>query len=179
MNQSTFRLNFANDFYAPNIISPMTLSVELATHKNKEYMDISNTCDGEDLSPQISWKGVPEGTKSLILQMEDPDAPFGTFFHWAIYNIKPNESGLPENVSKTGSTPAGHAQGINGMRRPGYLGPCPPGKKPHNYIFTLYATSQEPTLQPNLKKKELKKILDEKTIEKTTTSIKYTRKKNK
>lgn len=153
----------------------MTLRVELPNHNDKEFMDVDCTCDGRNSSPQISWNEVPEGTKSLMLLMEDPDAPFGTFFHWAIYNIKPNETGLPENIPKSGLTPSGHAQGINGFRKTGYLGPCPPGKKPHTYVFTLYATSQDPNLEPNMKKKDLKILLDEKIIEKATTTIKYTR----
>lgn len=153
----------------------VTLTLELPAHKEKDYMDPSYTCDGANSSPQVSWTGVPDGTKSLMLLMEDPDAPLGTFFHWAIYNIKPDESGLPENVPKSSRTEDGHAQGINGFRKAGYLGPCPPGKKPHNYVFTLYATSQEPDLEPNLKKKALMKILADKTIENAVAAIKYVR----
>lgn len=155
----------------------MSLIIGLPTHKGKEFMSSVHTCDGEDTSPGISWSGVPDGTKSLILLMEDPDAPFGTFFHWSIYNINANEMGLQEDIPKSDITPDGHSQGINDFRRTGYGGPCPPGKKPHNYVFTLYATSQEPVLNPGLTKRELKRIVDEKTIEKATFTIKYTRNK--
>ena len=156
----------------------MALSVELPSQKGRELMEPVHTCDGDDISPEITWSGVPEGTKSLALLMEDPDAPLGTFFHWSIYNIKANENGLPAEVPKLESTPAGHAQGLNDFGKAGYFGPCPPGKKPHNYVFTLYATSLDPDLEPGLKKKDLKRILDAKTIEKASFTIKYTRNRN-
>ena len=146
----------------------MALILDLPTQKGRDLMESIHTCDGNDVSPEVSWCGVPEGTKSLILLMEDPDAPLGTFFHWAIYNIKAEETGLPGKIPKADVTPSGHAQGINGFKKVGYLGPCPPGRNPHRYVFTLYATTREPNLEPKLKKKEIMKILENSTVEKAS-----------
>ncbi len=169
---------FGNVLKSGEFVDFMALSLELPSQKGRELMESVHTCDGNDVSPEITWSGVPEGAKSLALLMEDPDAPVGTFFHWSIYNIRADETGLPAELPKSETTPSGHAQGFNDFQRIGYYGPCPPGKKPHNYVFTLYATSQEPNLAPGLKKNDLRRILDAKTIEKASFTIKYTRSRN-
>ncbi len=106
-------------------------------------------CKGENLSPALEWRHVPAGTKSLALQVYDPDAPTGSgFWHWAVYNIPPTTTSLARGAGNdAGRLPAGAfggntdfmdtgATGANGN----YGGPCPPqGDKPHRYIFTLYA----------------------------------------
>jgi Raf kinase inhibitor-like YbhB/YbcL family protein len=92
-----------------------------------------NSCDGDDLAPRLTWKGVPDGTRSLALVMDDPDAPHGTFTHWVVYDIPPEVTELSE-----GSTLG--TQGRNSFGRSGYGGPCPPpGDAAHRYRFTLYA----------------------------------------
>lgn len=94
------------------------------------------TCDGEDLSPRLTWSGAPDGTRSFVLIMDDPDAPRGTFTHWVVYDIPPDETELAENV------PNGTIgiSGRNSFGRRGYGGPCPPPKdEPHRYRFTLHA----------------------------------------
>jgi Raf kinase inhibitor-like YbhB/YbcL family protein len=98
------------------------------------------TCDGEDLSPPLAWSGVPTGAKSLVLIVDDPDAPDPvhptmTWVHWVLYNIPPSASGLAEGVRKL---PAGTLEGINDWKRTGYGGPCPPTGK-HRYYHKLYA----------------------------------------
>jgi Raf kinase inhibitor-like YbhB/YbcL family protein len=94
------------------------------------------TCDGEDRSPRLTWTGAPEGTRSFVLIMDDPDAPRGTFTHWVVYDIPPDTTELAENV------PDGTI-GIstrNSFGRTGYGGPCPPpGDDAHRYRFTLHA----------------------------------------
>ena len=106
-------------------------------------------CKGENLSPALEWRHVPAGTKSLALQVYDPDAPTGSgFWHWAVYNTPPTTTSLARGAGNdAGRLPAGAfggntdfmdtgATGANGN----YGGPCPPqGDKPHRYIFTLYA----------------------------------------
>ena len=108
-------------------------------------------CSGGNLSPSLQWSGVPAGTKSLALQMYDPDAPTGSgFWHWAVYNIPPTTTALAQGAGNSATTlPIGAfggntdfldtgATGSNGN----YGGPCPPvGDKPHRYIFTLFALS--------------------------------------
>ena len=93
------------------------------------------TCDGRGTSPPLSWSGVPSGTRSLILLLEDPDAPGGTFLHWSVY-------AMPSKTSKlaAGQVPAGVEQGRNSFGKVGYGPPCPPrGDRAHRYVFTLFA----------------------------------------
>lgn len=94
--------------------------------------------DGDNLSPPLEWRGAPPQTRSFVLIVEDPDAPSGTFRHWAIYNIDPHETGLPEGASER---PAGKARlGVNGFGNAAYDGPQPPrGHGPHHYHFRLAA----------------------------------------
>ena len=100
------------------------------------------TCDGDDLSPELRWSGLPEGTKSLALVVDDPDAPDPakpkmTWVHWVLYNIPPTTDRLPEGVSSD-ALPAGTLQGLNDWKRTGYGGPCPPIGQ-HRYFHKLYA----------------------------------------
>ena len=110
------------------------------------------TCDGQDVSPELAWSGVPEGAKSLALIVDDPDAPDPkapkmTWVHWVLYNIPPTAKGLSRGVSSSG-LPAGTLEGLNDWKRTGYGGPCPPIGR-HRYFFKLYALD---TVLPDLKK---------------------------
>lgn len=96
------------------------------------------TCDGDGVSPSLDWSGAPASTKSYALVLHDPDAPID-FTHWLAYDIPPAVHQLAEGASNGGAMPPGSAEGVNGFRRMGYGGPCPPGGKPHHYIFLLYA----------------------------------------
>jgi hypothetical protein len=100
------------------------------------------TCEGADMSPPLAWDGVPDGTKSLALIIDDPDAPDPkapkrVWVHWVLYNIPPDASGLAENADKTGLPPA-TARGIADSREARYSGPCPPVGR-HRYFHKLYA----------------------------------------
>jgi Raf kinase inhibitor-like YbhB/YbcL family protein len=97
------------------------------------------TCDGEDVSPALGWDGVPEGTRSFALVMDDPDAPRGTWQHWLVYRLPADARDLPEAVPADEALPAGARQGRNDFRRAGYGGPCPPPGPAHRYYFRLYA----------------------------------------
>jgi Raf kinase inhibitor-like YbhB/YbcL family protein len=96
-----------------------------------------------DLSPALTWEGVPEGTAGLVLIVDDPDAPIeGSFVHWILFNLDPARSGLGE-----GEVPAEATAGANGFGRPGYLGPAPPpGDDPHRYVFRLLAVDEPVSL---------------------------------
>jgi hypothetical protein len=96
------------------------------------------TCDGTDVSPALSWTGVPEDTKSLALICDDPDAPVGTWVHWVLFNIPTAEKGIPPEVATEATLPNGAKHGTNDFRKLGYGGPCPPGGT-HRYFFKLYA----------------------------------------
>jgi Raf kinase inhibitor-like YbhB/YbcL family protein len=96
------------------------------------------TCDGADISPPLAWSGVPQGAKSLLVEMVDPDAPGGEFIHWVIYNISPNSTGLPQGVPPAAVTAYG-LQAVNDFGEVGYGGPCPPPGRPHRYIVLVLA----------------------------------------
>jgi Raf kinase inhibitor-like YbhB/YbcL family protein len=96
------------------------------------------TCDGLGVSPPLSWDSVPNGTKSLVLIADDPDAPGGTFVHWAIYDLPPETRRLPEDVPNRRTLSSGARQGVNGAGSIGYTGPCPPSGT-HRYFFEIYA----------------------------------------
>jgi Raf kinase inhibitor-like YbhB/YbcL family protein len=103
------------------------------------------TCAGDDLSPPLDWSGLPPGTESLVLIIDDPDAPGRTAVHWLLYNIPVTESGLPETEWGAG-LPAGVLAGLNDFDRVQYGGPCPPSGR-HRYFHTLYALD---TVLPDL-----------------------------
>ena len=100
------------------------------------------TCDGEDVSPRVEWRGLPAGARSLVLICYDPDAPRGTFVHWVLYNVPPSLPGLPENLPKTGVIEGVGLQGVNDFGRVGYGGPCPPSGT-HRYVFLVLALDSE------------------------------------
>jgi Raf kinase inhibitor-like YbhB/YbcL family protein len=96
-----------------------------------------HTCSGADRSPPLQWEDPPPGTRSFALLCQDPDAPSGTFHHWAIFDIPADGRGLPEGVSPTAE---GLQQAVNDFGRGGYAGPCPPrGHGVHHYHFRLHA----------------------------------------
>lgn len=100
------------------------------------------TCDGEDASPRVEWRGLPPGTRSVALICYDPDAPRGTFVHWVLYNVPPALGSVPENLPKTGYVEGVGLQGVNDFGRVGYGGPCPPSGA-HRYIFLVLALDSE------------------------------------
>ena len=115
------------------------------------------TCSGENLSPALQWSGLPAGTKSLALIVDDPDAPVGVFVHWVVYNIDPTLAGFPEGVKQGARVNGIGTQGKNDYRDNGYDGPCPPEGKAHRYFFKLYALDLQPTLANDLNKAALLK----------------------
>ncbi|HEY55113.1 MAG TPA: YbhB/YbcL family Raf kinase inhibitor-like protein [Dehalococcoidia bacterium] len=100
---------------------------------------VQYTCIGQDISPALSWSGVPAGTQSFALIVEDSDAVEGTFTHWIIFNIPADALGLEEAIPTTAQLPNGAAQGRNGFGTIGYAGPCPPPGSPHHFHFVVYA----------------------------------------
>ncbi len=117
------------------------------------------TCDGEDISPPLSWSEPPEKTQSFALIMDDPDAPMGTWVHWVIYNIPATARSLPEGVPADGDLPDGSRHGRNSWRRLGYGGPCPPSGT-HRYFFKLYALDTVLPLAAGATKEELLKAME-------------------
>ena len=121
----------------------------------------AHTCEGEDLSPQLAWSGVPDGARSLALVVDDPDAPAGTFTHWLGWGLEPGAQGLRE-----GEAPPG--EGENDFGTSGYRGPCPPpGHSRHRYFFRLYALDSDVGLPRGASKGELERALEGHTVAET------------
>ena len=130
----------------------MTLTLTSPAFAHNGAMPVRLTCDGQDLSPELRWSGLPADTKSLALIVDDPDAPDPaaprmTWVHWVLYNIPPTATGLAAAIAP-GALPAGTRQGLNDWGRTGYGGPCPPIGR-HRYFHKLYALS---TVLPDLGK---------------------------
>jgi len=117
------------------------------------------TCDGEDISPPLAWVGVPEGTKSLALICDDPDAPMGTWVHWVLFDIPARTKELSDNIPPEKIIENGAKHGMNDFRRFGYGGPCPPGGT-HRYYFKLYALDTEINLDSGITKEQLLKAME-------------------
>jgi hypothetical protein len=120
----------------------MALTIGSAAFEDGAPMATKYTCEGEDISPPLQWEGIPEGTRSLALIMDDPDAPDPaapkmTYVHWVLYNLPPDSNGLPERT-RSEDLPPGTLEGLNDWQRTGYGGPCPPIGR-HRYFHRLYA----------------------------------------
>lgn len=149
----------------------MTLQLRSALFADGEFVPTRSTCDGEDVSPQLEWAGVPDGTVEFALTMLDPDAPGGTFVHWLLWRVEPGIHELEE-----GMVPEGARQGTNGFGKVGYGGPCPPrGDRPHRYVFTLYALPAGLTLAGGASADELAAAIDGNVIEQAQLTGRYAR----
>lgn len=129
-----------------------------------ESLPVKHTCDGENVSPPLTWSGVPEDAKCLALVCEDPDAPAGTWVHWVAFGIPATVTDLPEGVPAEEAMAAGGTQGMSDFGEIGYGGPCPPKGKPHRYVFTLYALSAEPALSSSATKADLDRAIRENLV---------------
>jgi len=120
----------------------MALVIRSGRFSHMSAIPKQHTCEGQDVSPALSWENVPPEAKSLVLIVDDPDAPDPaapkmTWVHWVLYNLPPDSKGLPEAVTKE-AFPVGTEEGKNDWKRTGYGGPCPPIGR-HRYFFKLYA----------------------------------------
>ncbi len=137
----------------------MSIQLTSTAFKEGEAIPKKYTCDGQDVSPSLSWTDLPAGAKSLALIADDPDAPAGTWVHWVLFNIPVSLRGLPEGVAKTATVPGVGVQGNNDFRKTGYGGPCPPRGKPHRYFFKVYALDSVLQLNPGAGKADLEKAM--------------------
>ncbi len=110
-----------------------TLKITSPVFKHNDRIPSKYTCDGADINPPLLVENVPDGTKSLSLIVDDPDAPRGTWVHWVVWNIAPDSKEIKEHT-----VPSGAQQGVNDFRKTSYGGPCPPSGT-HRYFFKLYA----------------------------------------
>ena len=116
----------------------MALVITSSAFSEGQAIPTRYTCDGPDVSPDLSWSGVPETATSLALICDDPDAPMGTWVHWVLFNIPADADGLPAEIPSDAILENGARHGENDFGRLGYGGPCPPGGT-HRYFFKLYA----------------------------------------
>lgn len=134
----------------------LSLTSPAFTHGGK--IPSVHTCEGPDRSPALSWDGVPAGTRSLVLIVDDPDAPDPAaptmvWSHWLLYNLPPQSGGLAEAV-RPADLPAGTLQGVTDFRRTGWGGPCPPIGR-HRYFFKLHALD---VVLPDLKRPDKRRL---------------------
>jgi Raf kinase inhibitor-like YbhB/YbcL family protein len=137
---------------------PKTLSkimkISSPAFENNSKIPEKYTCDGENVNPPLKIEGVPKEAKSLVLIVDDPDAPMGTFLHWLVWNIPPETNFIEEN-----SLPERAIQGKNDFGKENYGGPCPPFGT-HRYFFKLYALDKILDLPPGSNLKEVEKAMD-------------------
>jgi Raf kinase inhibitor-like YbhB/YbcL family protein len=117
------------------------------------------TCDGQDISPALTWNDPPPATQSFALIADDPDAPVGTWVHWVLYNLPASLRALPQNFPKAEQSAEGARQSHNDFDKIGYNGPCPPTGKPHRYFFWLYALDTKLDLKSGTSKKDLESAM--------------------
>ena len=128
------------------------LQVQSVAFSHNGHIPPKYTCEGENINPSLEVNNVPEGTKSLALIMEDPDAPNGTFDHWIVWNISPNEAIAEQSIPGI--------SGTNSFGKTGYGGPCPPSGS-HRYFFKMFALDTELDLQAGSDKNALFEAMEE------------------
>lgn len=133
---------------------PAIIELKSNSFKAGETIPQKYTCDGDNVSPSLSWGKLPDGTKELTLICDDPDAPHKTWTHWVLYGLSPDTAALPENLSKS-AVVMGARQGKNDSGNMGYDGPCPPKGPGHRYFFRLLALDKPLDLQAGAKKADV------------------------
>jgi Raf kinase inhibitor-like YbhB/YbcL family protein len=133
----------------------MALELTSAAFQGGQPIPRQYTGDGRNISPPLTWRDPPAGTRSLALVCEDPDAPRGTFTHWVAFNLPAESRELGEGVPAEPTLPNGTVQGTNDFGRAGYGGPKPPPGKPHRYVFQLYALDRPLDVPPGATKAQL------------------------
>jgi len=146
------------------------MKIESSAFTNNEEIPSKFTCDGEGINPELIFSDVPKETKSLVLIVDDPDAPMGTWDHWVLWNISPEITKINQN-----STPKNVMVGKNSSNKNLYDSLCPPNGA-HHYFFKLYALNTILNLSLNSKTQDVKNAMKEYIIEKAELVGKYKRK---
>jgi len=132
----------------------MNLTLSSTAFEHEGTIPSKYTCDGEDINPPLKIEGVPEGTQSLTLIVDDPDAPAGTWVHWILFGMSPEVTEIPENT-----VPESASEGVNSWDKHEYGGPCPPSGT-HRYFFKLYALDTKLALAAGATKAELEQAME-------------------
>ena len=138
--------------------------------ENNKNIPVKYTCDGDAINPPLKFLEVPDNAKSLVLIMDDPDAPSETFDHWVVFNINPLATNLNEN-----SVPSDSIQGKNSAGSNKYVAPCPPSVT-HRYFFKLYALDKNLDLDENADKKQVENALKDHLLDSAELVGLYSRK---
>jgi Raf kinase inhibitor-like YbhB/YbcL family protein len=132
---------------------PKIMKISSSAFENNSPIPPKYTCDGQDINPPLEIKDIPEGTNSLVLIVDDPDAPKGTFLHWLVWNIPPETTLIEES-----HLPEGAVQGKNDFGKENYGGPCPPFGT-HRYFFKVYALDKVLDLPEGSSLKEVEEVM--------------------
>jgi Raf kinase inhibitor-like YbhB/YbcL family protein len=135
----------------------MSLRITSPVFVDNGFIPTKYTCDGEDINPPLNIEGIPEDAKSLVLIVDDPDAPMGTWDHWIVWNIVPTREIKENTIPGT--------EGFNDFRKHSYGGPCPPSGT-HRYFFKIYALNTKLDLNPNSRKKDVERAMEENILAK-------------
>jgi Raf kinase inhibitor-like YbhB/YbcL family protein len=142
----------------PAMTAPSSITVTSRAFQDGGKIPTKYSCDGDDVSPPLAWKGLPTNTGAVALVVDDPDAPRGTFTHWVLLDLEPVTTGITE-----GKVPVGAKQAKNSAGRPSYFGPCPPSGT-HHYRFTVYALSEATGLRDGAQLEEALQAIDSRTL---------------
>jgi hypothetical protein len=134
-------------------VSDMAVKLSSTVFSDGEMIPKKYSCDADNISPPLEWSDIPDGTKSLALIVDDPDAPAGNWVHWILYNISADQDNLVEGVAGIGE------QGKNTSGKISYSGPCPPKGPAHRYFFKIYAIEIVLDLEPGATKNELERAM--------------------
>jgi Raf kinase inhibitor-like YbhB/YbcL family protein len=137
----------------------MSFQISSSAFSEGQMISKKFTCEGADVSPQLSWSETPKAARTFALIVDDPDAPVGTWVHWVLYNLPAAMKDLAEGVPKQEELGNGALQGRNDFRKIGYGGPCPPPGKPHRYYFKLYALDTKLDLNAGASKADLERAM--------------------
>ena len=154
---------------------PMNFKISTSSFLVEGTIPKKFTCDAQDISPELSWSGASENTRSFALIADDPDAPAGTWTHWIAWNIPASAHELKEGVAKELQFSDGMRQGQNDFRKIGYNGPCPPPGKPHRYYFKLFALDANLDLKSGSTRKELESAMKSHLLAQTDVLGRYGR----
>ena len=144
------------------------LKVTSSAFENEGNIPSEFSCDGQDISPPLDITGVPKEAKTLVLIMDDPDAPMGTFTHWTVWNIPSNKTQFSKNEK------IDFPQGITSFGKTGYGGPCPPSGT-HRYFFKIYALDTKLDLSDGSSLKQLQSTMSGHVLAEATLMGKYSR----
>ncbi len=145
----------------------MEFSLTSSAFDDGDAIPAEYTCDGDNISPPLALAGVPDGTRSLVLICDDPDAPAKTWVHWVLYDLPPTLTELHEAVPDHREPDMGGLHGTNDFKNLGYGGPCPPAGSAHHYHFKLYALDKMLNLEPGATKESVESAMGEHLLAQT------------